>query len=115
MVKLYYSTDRAHQKAANVRGEEQLYVAASDTEMTGYCKYRLSEKKLVLVDLYEADGDIVMADALVRAAAAHYRDKVTCVECGRGGLLPVYRKYSGLYIDNSCERIENVLRGSCGL
>lgn len=115
MIKMYQTMDRTYHKRAKVRTDEQLFVSVSDGKLTGYCKFRTAEDRVLLLDLYEADDDLVMADALVRATAAAFRDKYPYVEITDGGLLPAYRRHSGLYTNNKRERIENVLRGSCGL
>lgn len=115
MIKMYHSTDREYRKLANVRGDEQLYVAVSDGVLTGYCKYRTAPDRLVLLDLQEDSDNMMLADALVRATVAHYRDTFDTVECGNGGLLPDYRRYTGLYAHDSRERAEILLQRHCGL
>lgn len=115
MIRMYQTNNQDYYKLAKVRGDELLFVAVSDGELTGYCKYRTADRRVVLLDLFEADNDIIMADGLVRATVAAYRDKYAVVECTDGGMLPRYRKHSGLFTDGNRENIENILQGSCGL
>jgi hypothetical protein len=114
MITIYRATNRDMLNKIGVKRDEMAFVSSDNGgEMSGYCKFVVRGDSVVLLDLYERNSDMIIADALVRATANSYRENLKTVTCvDRVGLLPQYQEFSGCFIDGIA-KIENVLTGSC--
>lgn len=96
-----------------VKEGERLFAAVEDGKMTGFCKYKLDGRTVVLLELTEHNGDILLADGIARAAIASCRGDADRVKCERTGLLPAFMALSGHFDANGEAALEAALNGRC--
>jgi len=113
MIEIKRVTDGDLIKHAGDIDDGDIFFAAFEAgKMTGYCRCRHEGSAVILIDLFEQNGDIVLADAMARASVAgcHGADTVECG--GDSAFLKKYCESTGRFVDGVTE-VRDFLKKNC--
>jgi len=90
------------------------FAAFEAGEMTGYCRCRLDGETVTLIDLVEKNGDMLIADAVARAAVAACRGAGTVEYNEENAFLVKYCGMTGEFAAGKTPA-DDFLKGTCGM
>jgi len=113
MVEIKIITDNKLLSVLGAQEGEQLFAAFENGELIGLCKYRLAGRTVLLLDLQERNGDLLLADGIARAAISSCEGLADRVQCEKAGVLPAFMASSGWFDRDGQADLKKVLKGKC--